>query len=157
MGTLAATAYQTGQTAGMVTLAVLFLALMRRLVRPNRSAQARWTDGIAVLVVAGLLIGNTVRMSGGDDSGSDPWRSGQGAQMKAGFIDGCQATSATFVDCGCAFEHLTSSPPYDTPSGLATLVGPVRVAQQTGNPRDIPDVLVSAMQSCLLSEPSAAS
>ena len=157
MGTLAATAYQTGQALGMVTLAVLFLALMSRLVRLNRSAHARWTDGIALLVVAGLLIGNIVRMSGGNDSGSDPWTSGQGAQMKAGFLDGCQATSATFVDCGCAFEHMTSSPPYDTPSGLATLAGPVQVAQQTGNPRDIPDVLVSAMQACQLSESSPAS
>jgi hypothetical protein len=146
----ASSAYETGRFLGMATLAVLLVALIRRIANPAKAPRARKTDAIAALVVAALLIAGLARIAGGDDK-SDPWKSGQGAEMKAGFIDGCNATSAAFVDCGCAFDHVTSAPPYDTPDGLAALAGPVRAAQQSGSPGDIPAVLLSAMQSCRLS------
>jgi hypothetical protein len=71
--------------------------------------------------------------------------------MKAGFIDGCQSSSGGLVDCACAFEHITSAPPYDTPPGFARLAGPVDAARKSGDPRDLPAVLITAMQSCRLS------
>jgi hypothetical protein len=83
-----------------------------------------------------------------DDDGPDPWASGHGVQMKAGFIDGCNSSTGGRVDCGCAFDRLTSTPPYDTPEGLLTLAGPVQAAQRSGDPRDVPAVLVTAMRSC---------
>jgi hypothetical protein len=146
----ASTAYQTGQYLGMATLAVVLVLLVRRGINHDRQSRSRGTDLIAALVVAALLIAGVVRLGGDGDRG-DPWKAGEGAQMKAGFINGCESTSAGLVDCGCAFDHLTSAPPYDTPPGLATLAGPVQAAQQSRNPGDIPAVLLSAMEACRLS------
>jgi hypothetical protein len=70
--------------------------------------------------------------------------------MKAGFMGGCRSSSGGVVDCACAFEHIVSTPPYDTPSGFAKLAGPVENAQQSGDPRDLPAVLLTAMRSCLV-------
>jgi hypothetical protein len=143
----ASTAYDTGRSVGMVTLGVLLVALIRRIARLRKARRARITDAIAALVVLVLLIVNLVRLGDSDDS----WDSAKGAEMKAGFIDGCQSTSGTVIDCGCAFEHVASTPPYDTPDGFATLVEPVQAAEQSGDPHDIPAVLVSAIQACRLS------
>jgi hypothetical protein len=145
----ASTAYQAGRYIGMATVAAVLVLLIRRGIDQSRPSRSRATDAIAALVVGVLLIVGLIRL-GGDGDRNDPWKSAEGAQMKAGFINGCESTAAALVDCGCAFDHLTSAPPYDTPPGLATLVGPVRVAQQSGNPGDIPTVLVSAMEACRL-------
>jgi hypothetical protein len=146
----ASTAYQTGQYLGMAMLTVLLVLLIRRGINQSRPSRSRATDVIAALVVAALLIAGIVRL-GGDGDRDDPWKTGEGAEMRAGFINGCESTSGGFIDCGCAFDHLTSAPPYDTPPGLAKLAGPVQAAQQSRNPGDIPAVLVSAMEACRLS------
>jgi hypothetical protein len=146
----ASTAYQTGQYLAMATMAVGLVLLIRRGIDQSRTSRSRMTDLIAALVVGVLLVAGLVRV-GGDGDRNDPWTSGEGAQMKAGFINGCESTSAGVIDCGCAFDHLTSAPPYDTPPGLATLAGPVRAAQQSGNPANLPAVLVSAMNACRVS------
>jgi hypothetical protein len=144
------TAYQTGQYLAMATMAVGLVLLIRRAINQNRPSRSRGTDVIAAVVVAVLLVGGLVRL-GGEGDRNDPWKSGEGAQMKAGFINGCESTSAGVIDCGCTFDHLTSAPPYDTPPGLATLVGPVRAGQQSGNPANLPAVLLSAMDACRVS------
>jgi hypothetical protein len=146
----ASTAYQTGQYLAMATMAVGLVLLIRRAVDQKRPSRSRATDVVAALVVGALLVGGIVRL-GGDGDRNDPWKNGEGAQMKAGFINGCKSNSAGVIDCSCAFDHLTSAPPYDTPPGLATLVAPVRAAQQSGDPADIPAALISAMEACRLS------
>jgi hypothetical protein len=133
----------------MVALGVGLLAVLRRLASPNRGPRSRLTDGIAALVLAVLLIGNIARGTGGDDK-QDAWSSGQGAQMKAGFIDGCEAhNTGNVVDCGCAFDHVTAEPPYDTPDGLASLYEPSLAAQQSRNLADVPAVMMSAIRACV--------
>jgi len=131
----------------MATLAALLVGLLRRCANPTKPPRARATDAVAALVVAVLLVANFVRPFGDDDR-DDPWKNGQGAQMRAGFIDGCNSSTGGLVDCGCAFDRLTATPPYDTPAGLVSLAGPVRAAQRSGDPRDVPAVLVTAMRSC---------
>ncbi|HMJ97328.1 MAG TPA: hypothetical protein VK486_15855 [Thermoleophilaceae bacterium] len=143
----ASTAYETGHYLAMAAMAVGLILLIRRAIDQNRPSRSRGTDVIAALVVAALLIVGVVRL-GGDGDRNDPWKTGEGAQMKAGFVKGCESTSAGVIDCGCAFDHITSAPPYDTPPGLAALAGPVRAAQQSGNPANLPAVLVSAMNAC---------
>lgn len=148
MGTLlaASTAYGTGRTAGLVATAVLILAVLRQVVwiRSNPKAGVRRAlvlGGLAVMVVV-----NIGRIAGE----AEPWESGRGAEMKAGFLDACQRSSGTVVDCYCAFQVVTTRPPYDTPDGFATLMGPASAAQRSGNPEDVPAVLVTALQSCPL-------
>ena len=146
----ASTAYQTGQILGMAALAALLVALIRRWMNARTESRARTTDAIAAVVVAALLIGGIVRLVAGADR-DDPWKTDQGVQLKAGFMAGCHDSANGLVDCGCAFKHITSVPPYDTPSGFASLSGPVDAAKASGDPRDLPAVLMSALSSCRVS------
>jgi hypothetical protein len=143
----ASTAYRTGQYAAIVTLAVLFVALIVRgskgTGRPRRS---RVTDAIAAIVVGVLLLGNAGRL-GGDDS-SDPWESQPATELRAGFLAGCESDAGRLVDCECAFDHIKSQPPYDTPSGFASLAEPVARAQQTQRLGDVPQVMLAALRAC---------
>lgn len=123
------------------------LLLLRRIANPRRAPRSRLTDGIAALVIGILLVVNIVRLGGDDDS----WRRGEGPEMKAGFIAGCEDAPGNFVDCGCAFEQLTSTPPYDTPEGFLTLHEGIETAQRSQDPRDVPAPLMTAFRSCLLS------
>jgi hypothetical protein len=135
---LAMSAYSAGRMAAVAVLAVLLIALVRRALR-----RGAFTDWIAAAVVAVLLAGALLR-AGGDDA----WASGKGEQMRAGFLAGCENSAASVVDCGCVFAELTSAPPYDTPAGFATLEGPVRQAQQTGDPSFIPQRYIAAANAC---------
>jgi hypothetical protein len=136
--TLAISAYGAGRMTAVAVLAVLLFALVRRGLR-----RGAFTDWIAAAVVAVLLAGAVLR-AGGDDA----WASGEGAQLRAGFIAGCESSAASIMDCGCVFTELTSAPPYDTPAGFATLQGPVRQAQQTGDLSVIPERYIAAMNAC---------
>jgi hypothetical protein len=135
---LAISAYGVGRMTAVAVLAVLLIARVRRGLR-----RGAFTDWLAAAVVAVLLAGAVLR-AGGDDA----WASGEGAQLRAGFIAGCENSAASIVDCGCVFAELTSAAPYDTPAGFATLVGPVRQAQQTGDPSVIPQPYIAAANAC---------
>ena len=134
----ALSAYDAGRMIGVAVLAVLLVALVRRGLRKGAV-----TDWIAAAVVAVLLAGALLR-AGGDDA----WASGEGAQLRAGFIAGCEHSAASIVDCGCVFTELTSAPPYDTPAGFATLEDPIRQAQQTGDLSLIPQPYIAAANTC---------
>jgi hypothetical protein len=144
----ASTAYQTGRYLALIVLAALLIALIARLRRTDRAPRARLTDGIAALVVVALLATGVVRATGDGDEPGREWEGNQAAEMKAGFIAGCENSSDGMVDCGCAFEVITREPPYDTPSGFATLLGPVQAAQRSGDVSALPKVLFTAVRDC---------
>jgi hypothetical protein len=135
---LAVSAYGAGNIIAFTVLAVLLVALVRRGLR--KGAVSDW---IAAAVVAALLVGGVLR-AGGDDA----WASGEGAQLRAGFIAGCENSAGSLVDCGCVFTELSSAPPYDTPAGFATLADPVRQAAQTGDLSLIPQPYIAAATAC---------
>jgi hypothetical protein len=135
---LALSAFDAGRMAGGAILAILLVALVRRAARKRAV-----TDWIAAAAVAVLLAGALLR-AGGDDA----WASGEGAQLRAGFIAGCESSAGSIVDCGCVFTELTSAAPYDTPAGFATLHGPVSQAQQTGDLSLIPQPYIAAANAC---------
>jgi hypothetical protein len=82
-GILAISAYGVGRLTAVAVLAVLLIALVRRGLR-----RGAFTDWIAAVAVALLLAGAVLR-AGGDDA----WASGEGAQMRAGFIAGCESSA----------------------------------------------------------------
>src|SRR4051812_46406488 len=136
----ASSAYQAGQYAATATLAVALVALIVRLLKRTASTRGRRTDALAALVVAALLAGSVIGLSGED--APDTWETQQGVEMRAGFIAGCNNSSGAAVDCGCAFDHITSDSSFDTPEKFATLAGPVAAAQRSQDPADLPPALL---------------
>ena len=65
--------------------------------------------------------------------------------MRLSFVDGCQYATDGTVDCRCAFDHITSRQPYDSPVGFSRLAGPVEAAR---SPAELPPVMIEAIQSC---------
>jgi hypothetical protein len=98
----------------------------------------------AAIVVGALAVGGYIRF-GSHDSGV--WSSGRGLALKTGFMDNCRM-SGLKVDCECAFDHITATPPYNTPVGLARLGGATRTFEQTGDPSRLPSVFVSGLTGC---------
>lgn len=113
---------------------------------PQRGGRLRYAAGACVaaaLFVVGVL--------GVVNNGSpDPWATQAGIDVKAGFLDGCARTADGVVDCQCAFAHLTSQAPYNTPQGFESLAGAVQTFEQTGNRSAIPAVYLSSLQACRL-------
>jgi hypothetical protein len=142
----ASSAYQAGHYAATAALAVLLVALIVRLSKRTASTRGRRTDALAALVVAALLVGSVIGLSGEKAPGT--WETQQGVEMRAGFIAGCNNSSGAEVDCGCAFDHIASEASFDTPEKFATLAGPVAAAQKSQDPADLPPAFLTAMQTC---------
>lgn len=138
---LAVSAFDAGRYAAYVTMAVLLVALVRRILSGRRSRRSRLTDSIAACVVAVLLIGNVVRASGDGPS----WSSSKGVEMRAGFVEGCESTSGGSVDCTRAFDCLVSKPEYDTPKELEDVLEPAVAAN---DPSALPAEYLAALASC---------
>lgn len=138
---LAVSAYDSGRYAAWVVMAILLVALVRRILSARRRARSRLTDSIAACVVAVLLISGVVRGSGDGPS----WSSDEGAQLRAEFVDGCESTAGGAFDCGRAFDCLVSEPAYDTPKELEDALEPAVTAN---DPSALPADYLDALQSC---------
>ena len=120
-------------------------------VRPtprNPERRSQITDAIAAAAVAAALIAGVVRIA--DQSAStSPWASQTGREEKAGFMYGCgHSTASAVVDCECAFAHLTSQPPYNTPAGLEALAPRVAEFVRTQGRSGLPAVYAAAFTAC---------
>jgi hypothetical protein len=98
----------------------------------------------AAVVVGALAVGGYLTF-GAHRSGV--WSSGRGLALKTGFLENC-GVSGLKVDCECAFDHITATPPYNTPAGLERLGGATRTFELTGDPSRLPDVFVSGLTGC---------
>jgi hypothetical protein len=112
----------------------------------GRSRRARRTDAAAALVFGVLLVAALVRIA--DHHTNGPWDTPQGRMLHAGFTAGCQRSSSAVVVCGCIWDHLTSTPPYDTPAGFVTLASAMNVAIREQNVRALPPQVSEALASC---------
>jgi hypothetical protein len=142
---LAVSAYQLGRSIGTSLLVLLLVALVWRTLSSRRSRRARVTDGVAAAVVAALLVAGATRPSPVDDL-PDAWSSPAAAELRAGFIAGCEQTAPAQLDCGCVFSSLSSVPPYDTPRGFATLQDVLAGAER--DPAALPGPVVAAVRTC---------
>ena len=140
--------YTAGELVAIAVLATLAVGLGLRTRRPGRDRRARTTDAIVALVCSVLLVGAVVRFVDHHTGGGGPFDTQQGREMRAGFVAGCEQGTTGLIDCNCAFEHLTSAPPYDTPEGFITLAGPISEAVRTQSVRGLPPQYVAAMTSC---------
>ncbi len=111
----------------------------------RRSFSVEWRFGAAALVLAALLIGSVVRMTGTHPT---PWDSGIGAQIKAGFIAGCSQTGKSAAHCGCVFSHVTARAPYNTPNGFEGLATNLGEFVRTRDVRVLPKGYVDAILAC---------
>lgn len=109
---------------------------------------------LGLIVAVGVIVAVSFVARVVIDAQSGPWDTDAGRQMHAGFITGCERSTAGLVDCGCAWDHLTSEPPYDTPDGLMTLLGPVRTALLEQRPDALPPQYVAAFTSCRVARAS---
>lgn len=164
---IAISAYDIGSLFGLATLAALLVALIVRVrgaepalaaapatgglapevTRPSRG-RGRRSDVIALCVVAVWFVAATGYFVTKGGPSDDPWASTQGVNMRAGFLDGCQNGAGQLVDCGCVFDTLRSTPPYDTPDGFNTMAPAVQRASESGDAKQLPAAYVAAVRSC---------
>jgi hypothetical protein len=147
MPTLALSPYAAGRTAGTLVLVALVVLLLLRafggLPRKQPARGSRVTDlGVAALL--GVLLAGSL-LTGR----ADGWDGGEGKQMRADFVAGCESSAGGTIDCACVFAELTSTAPYDTPEGFATLDEPLARAAQTGDVARIPAAYMTAVQRCV--------
>ena len=120
--------------------------------RPLRTP--RWLLPVATTLATLASIGFIIAVAHhkGDLPGSDSravWSTSQGVNVKAGFIDGCsRGIASRAAMCECVFDRVSSSPPYDTPSGFEGLAATVERYQQTRNAGDLPAVLIESARYC---------
>jgi hypothetical protein len=102
---------------------------------------------LAAVVAAGVVL-----VAGANsllaEHASGPWAKSPGVEIKAGFEDGCSASGTARSTCQCVFSRITSVPPYDTPSGFATLQNGLQTFARTGSVTDIPPVMIAAVRGC---------
>ena len=145
--TLALSAYAAGRTAGTLVLAALVVLLLLRafagLGRKQAARGSRVVD-LGVAAILGVLLAGSL-LTGR----ADGWDGGEGKQMRADFVAGCESSAGGTIDCACVFAELTSVAPYDTPEGFAGLDEPLARAAQTGNAAQIPAAYITAVQRCV--------
>lgn len=120
-------------------------------VRPTpgispRAVGIRWRYAIGALLAGVLLVVGIVQITGG--GATDPWATAEGANMRAGFLNGCGQSAGNLVDCQCVFAHVTSRPPFNTPQGFASLGSDVLAYERTGDRVAIPAVYISSLRAC---------
>lgn len=163
---LAISAYDLGSLAGLATLAALLVALIVRVRRAGPAPAAapatgglapevtrpprgrRRSDVVALCVVAVWFVAATGYFVTKGGPSDDPWASTQGASTRAGFLDGCQDSAGRLVDCGCVFDTLRSTPPFDTPDGFVTMAPAFQRASASGDVKQLPAAYVTAVRSC---------
>jgi hypothetical protein len=115
--------------------------------RVGRSPRDRTTDALAALVCCVLLIGALVPFAG--RVGSDgPWDTPEGRLLRGSFVAGCKQSQNGLVDCDCVFEHMTASPPGDTPAGFVMLSNAINVAVSRRDVRLVPPQVRDALLGC---------
>src|SRR5207302_2146616 len=134
------TAYHVGQVVGLLILLVVAIAVLRSHLSPVVRA--------VVVVVAGALF--VVGLKSVLANASNPaWSTNQGVNLRAGFIAGCtNGVSSRQSKCECVFQHVSSVPPYDTPSGFEQLAVALRRAGETRNVAAVPAALIDAGRPC---------
>jgi hypothetical protein len=101
------------------------------------------------VVLATAFLASSISRGLLDGGPSSPWSTGEGANLRAGFIAGCsKGVSSRARTCQCVFARLSSAPPYDTPKGFALLNADLRSFEQTRDTSTLPAVLFSSVRSC---------
>ncbi len=118
-----------------------------------RSTSGPGTRNLLIVAVAVILATAYVASSisrGLLDSGSTgPWSTGEGANLKAGFIAGCgKGVVSRTQTCECVFARLSSMPPYNTLSGFEQLGAALRAFEQTRDRSTLPVALLSSVRGC---------
>lgn len=110
-----------------------------------RRRQPRALDVAATVVIGVLLVVSVLRLGG---SQADAFATGDGQSMRASFVAGCERDADGRYDCGCVFDRLTSSAPYDTTQGFAVLQAAIEKASASGTATGWPVVYVTAVNGC---------
>ena len=101
---------------------------------------------LVATVLSTLIV--ILAVKAGDAGGS--WSSARGANLRAGFVAGCEHGRADLVaTCECVFARITSLPAYDTPDRFETLVPTARRALADGSVNELPPELLAAGRSCV--------
>jgi hypothetical protein len=133
------TAYEVGEVTGMVIVAVVAFAVIRRY-------RASVTSAAVVLVAAAIVIFGLKHLLG---ASNQAWATSEGVNLRAGFIVGCSnGVSSRVTRCECVFKRVSRVPPYDTPTGFMEMVISVRRFEQTRDLSALPPALVEAGRSC---------
>ena len=134
--------YRIGEYVGLGLLAILVIALGRRVVAGRSGA----TGVAGCLLASALLVAGIVRVA--SHHPADAWASQAGVDARAGYLDGCNRTGQALVDCGCVFATLTHQPAYDSPSEFLALGRTVEKALRDGDASAVPAAYVGALRSC---------
>ena len=99
---------------------------------------------VAVAYVVSSLNRGILKSGGGDG-----WSSHRGLELKAGFVAGCSRSSPSRAAiCECVFARISSTPPYDTPSGFEGLYASFEAFARTGDSALVPTAVLSSARSC---------
>lgn len=98
-----------------------------------------------IMLVAGVGIYSTL-LAG--ESAKAGWDSEHGREVRSSFIEGCNRSSGGAVNCECAFNKLSTTPPYDTPQGFMKLADGLQRYRASGNPNDLPRIFVDTARAC---------
>jgi hypothetical protein len=132
--TLAATAYENGQTAGTLFMVLLAAAVVHRLL------VRQWLPGpkgVAAVSVVAIAVGAALVVSG---SGTDP------EKVRADMLAGCESTAGEGKSlCGCVVDEVMKR---NGTSGAALdrLESEMRASQEEGSP--VPAVFTESVGVC---------
>jgi hypothetical protein len=167
-----ATSYHVGEVVGLLIVVGLALIVIRRaLTRGSGRASAAPPPGdpgtlsgaasarrrrprdvaiaIIAVAVAGAFVLSSVDRGLFDATAGGSWSTAEGVDERAGFIAGCgQGVPARTPGCECVFARISSTPPYNTPSGFAGLRTTIRRFEETRQPSAIPAAVVAAIRGC---------
>ena len=132
--TLAASAYENGQTAGTLFFVLLGAALVHRLFVRDRFPGLA---GVAAVSAVAIVVGVAIVVSGG---GTDP------EQARAEMLAGCESTAGEGKSlCGCVVDEVMKR---NGTSGeaLDRLESEMRASQERGSP--VPAVFTESVGVC---------
>jgi hypothetical protein len=134
------TSYHVGEVVGLFILAIIVVAVLR-------SGAAAIIKAAAVVIAAAMIVVGVKHLTNPNDRAA--WATSQGINVKAGYIAGCSKGESSRVKrCECIFDRVSSSPPYDTPSGFESMIVSLERFQRTRNIADLPPALVTSIRAC---------